>query len=72
MSCPDACELMFKAGKRFYVWSGLGDGLYVILASTNLDEIISIMKEKGEDALVLKELTSSLILSEEPEGKLPM
>jgi hypothetical protein len=42
--------LMFKAGEKagekFYLWSREDDELYEIV-STDLDEIISIMKETG-------------------------
>jgi len=42
--------LMFKAGENFYFWGREDDKLFDIV-STDLDEIISIMKEGGLRAL---------------------
>jgi len=39
--------LMFKAGENFYFWSRIDDELFEIVSSTDLNEIISIMKEGG-------------------------
>jgi hypothetical protein len=51
MYCPDGCLLMFKAGGKFYWWNRIDWGVYEIVSSTDLGEIITIMKEKGENAV---------------------
>jgi hypothetical protein len=55
MACPERMKIMFKAGGKFYVWNQEGDYVQEIVSSTDLGEIISIMKE-GERALRCKKL----------------
>ncbi|KAJ5176640.1 uncharacterized protein N7482_002517 [Penicillium canariense] len=42
---------MFEAGGKFYSWYCIDLAVSEITSPTNLDEIIRIMKEKGEEAL---------------------
>lgn len=41
---------MFEAAEKFYFWNRLDWGVFEIVSSTDLDEIVAIMK-KGEHAL---------------------
>ncbi|KAJ9216919.1 hypothetical protein DTO166G4_1379 [Paecilomyces variotii] len=45
---------MFEAGGKFYFWYCIDLAVSEITSPTKLDEIIKVMKEKGEDALKLK------------------
>jgi hypothetical protein len=54
---PNGCLLMFEAGGKFYWWNRIDWCVYEIVSSTDLDEIITIMKEKGGNAVRSKECT---------------
>jgi hypothetical protein len=58
MCCSEADGLtMFQAGSKFYFWNEIECGVWEILSSQVLGEIIKIMSEiKGEPALKIKEL----------------
>lgn len=45
---------MFEAGGKFYFWYCIDPAVSEVTSPTNLDEIIKIMKEKGEEALKTK------------------
>ena len=45
---------MFEAGGKFYFWYCIDLAVSEITSATNLDEIIKMMKEKGEEALKTK------------------
>lgn len=45
---------MFEAGGKFYFWETVGFSVSEITSPTALDEIIKVMKEKGENALRTK------------------
>lgn len=49
-------EVIFTAGGKFYEWNQLADSLHQILHPTSLDEIITVMKEKGRRGLKWKSL----------------
>lgn len=50
MYCPDEYLLMFQAAGKFYFWNRLDRGVFEIVSSTDIDEIVAIMR-KGEHAL---------------------
>lgn len=49
---------MFEAGGKFYFWYFLDLAVSEITSPTNLDEIIEVMRDKGEKALKTKEILS--------------
>lgn len=51
-------EYMFEAGGKFYFWYFLDLAVSEITSPTNLDEIIEVMRDKGEKALKTKEILS--------------
>ena len=51
MYSPGGYLLMFEAGGKFYFWNRVDWGVYEIVSSTDLDEIVAIMRDKGENAL---------------------
>ena len=54
MYSPGGYLLMFEAGGKFYFWNRVDWGVYEIVSSTDLDEIVAIMRNKGENALKSK------------------
>lgn len=44
---------MFEASRKFYPWCSIDIAVYEITSPTNLDEIIEVMREKGDEALKL-------------------
>ena len=49
---------MFEARGKFYFWNTIGFTVSEITSPRALDEIIKVMKEKGEDALRTKNIQS--------------
>ena len=49
---------MFDAGGKFYFWYCLDLAVSEITSPTNLDEIIELMRDKGEKALKTKNIFS--------------
>ena len=49
---------MYEARGKFYFWNTIGFTVSEITSPRALDEIIKVMKEKGEDALRTKNIQS--------------
>jgi hypothetical protein len=47
---------MFEAGGKFYFWYCIDLAVSEITSPTELDEIINVMKEKGEEVLKTKKI----------------
>lgn len=47
---------MFEAGGKFYFWYCIDLAVSEITSPTNLDGIIKVMKEKGEEVLKTKKI----------------
>jgi hypothetical protein len=56
MCDPIGSEVMFTAGLKFYEWNQLDASLGQIDFPTSLDEIVTLMKEKGRRGLKRKSL----------------
>lgn len=52
----DGMTYMFEAGGKFYIWCSFDIAVYAITSPTKLDEIIEVMREKGDEALKLKRI----------------
>ncbi len=44
---------MFEASREFYLWCSIDIAVYEITSPANLDEILEVMRVKGDEALKL-------------------